>query len=86
MGTTPIFTILYVRLFPNMAMPRYSNNSNTCISQNTPESHNVAFGDKTRTFFFISGGGGGEGGGLGIPDSIIICNLNNAASNLKQDK
>ena len=34
--------------FFNMAMSRYTSNSNTCISQNIPENQNAGFEVKTK--------------------------------------
>ena len=57
-------------------MPRYTSNSNTCISQNIPEYQNAGLRVKNENIlvFFLC-----------IHDRDI-CKLNNSASNLKQVK
>ena len=57
-----------------MAMSRYTNNSNTCISQNIPEYQYAGFGGKNENILV---------GFLSINDRYI-CKLNDSASNLKQ--
>ena len=66
---------MYV-IFLNLAMSRYTSNSNTCISQNIPEYQNARFRGKNENILV---------GFLTIHDRDI-CKLNNSASNLKQTK
>ena len=68
--------LLYVRHFLNMAMSRYTSNSNTCISQNIPEYPNAGFRVKNENILV---------GILSIHDRDIY-KLNNSASNLKHVK
>ena len=65
---------MYIILL-NMAMFRYTSNSNTCISQNIPEYQNAGFRGKNENF----------GGFLSIHNRDI-CKLNYSASKLKQVK
>ena len=57
-------------------MSIYTNNSNTCISQNIPVYQNAGFCGKNENILVVF---------LNIND-IYICKLNNSASNLKQVK
>ena len=67
--------VLYKRHFLNMAMSRYTSNSNACILQKNLNIKMLHFEVKTKIF----------GGFLSIHDRDI-CKLNNSALNLKQVK